>query len=358
MLAQKAMLTANTNRKSVLAKAATHVGNRERLYLLINKNNVKEEDRTPTFSGVVADLHEPSNMVAVEDEEINLPSIDAPADDTGQDTIVLHDILKQQRDIDNDETQDVRSVYAKILDRTNQQLDNAVEDEEIDDQTSGWVSFDSKTDSEPLDTSKIEEEARKQVERELQNKLQQHRDAFQKDDEKTARDTSDLSYLIKEEVRDFIKKDVDKDLEDLRVDGSFTQNNDDIEVDKYINESLEPDDTLLKSLKSKVDAYKKRKKGESNRPTKPKVNSEDADQIKQFMKNQAKDKRQKSGEIDDNITRSLSDTSPIVSETMAKVYTRQGHYQKAIDIYQQLSLKYPQKKLYFADKIIELKKKL
>ncbi|MEO0369363.1 MAG: DUF2177 family protein, partial [Pseudomonadota bacterium] len=109
-----------------------------------------------------------------------------------------------------------------------------------------------------------------------------------------------LSFLIKEEVRDIIQKDVDRDLKDLRTDFVPTSDENDADVDKYINESLEPDDTLLKSLKSKVDAYKKRKKGESSRPKKPKMNSEDADQIEQFMKNQNGEKQEQSGELDDN----------------------------------------------------------
>ena len=50
----------------------------------------------------------------------------------------------------------------------------------------------------------------------------------------------------------------------------------------------------------------------------------------------------------------------IISETLAKVYTRQEHYEKAILIYKKLSLKYPQKSIYFADQInliSKLKKK-
>lgn len=52
------------------------------------------------------------------------------------------------------------------------------------------------------------------------------------------------------------------------------------------------------------------------------------------------------------------DTDSVMSETMAKVYIRQGFYQQAIDIYEGLIGKYPEKKLYFADKIKELNNKL
>lgn len=47
-----------------------------------------------------------------------------------------------------------------------------------------------------------------------------------------------------------------------------------------------------------------------------------------------------------------------VSPTLAKIYALQGHYPKSIAIYQQLILKYPEKKTFFASQIKELEKKL
>lgn len=54
----------------------------------------------------------------------------------------------------------------------------------------------------------------------------------------------------------------------------------------------------------------------------------------------------KSGEFADNI----------ISETLAKILIRQGKKEKAIEVYRKLIWKFPQKKVYFAAQIEELKK--
>ena len=55
---------------------------------------------------------------------------------------------------------------------------------------------------------------------------------------------------------------------------------------------------------------------------------------------------------------SLSDDLEWVTETLAKIYELQKKYDKAQEAYQMLSLKYPDKKAYFAQRIENLKRKL
>jgi len=53
--------------------------------------------------------------------------------------------------------------------------------------------------------------------------------------------------------------------------------------------------------------------------------------------------------------RNSSDTSYLMTETLAKVYLEQKKYQKAIQAYEILILKYPEKNHFFADRILDIK---
>ena len=48
---------------------------------------------------------------------------------------------------------------------------------------------------------------------------------------------------------------------------------------------------------------------------------------------------------------SLIENDEIVTETLARVYLEQAHYDKAIAAYEKLSLKFPQKSSFFASQI-------
>ena len=48
---------------------------------------------------------------------------------------------------------------------------------------------------------------------------------------------------------------------------------------------------------------------------------------------------------------SLIENNELLTPTLAKVYLEQGHYEKAISAYKKLSLKYPEKKSFFANQI-------
>lgn len=55
--------------------------------------------------------------------------------------------------------------------------------------------------------------------------------------------------------------------------------------------------------------------------------------------------------------KSSEDADEFVTETLARIYTEQMLYQKAIDTYKKLMLKFPEKSLYFAGQIEQIEKK-
>ena len=69
-----------------------------------------------------------------------------------------------------------------------------------------------------------------------------------------------------------------------------------------------------------------------------------------------KNNKQKFFNASENAKKSIVENNDIITETLAKVYAKQEHFEKAILAYQKLSLKYPQKSSYFADQIKVIKK--
>lgn len=82
--------------------------------------------------------------------------------------------------------------------------------------------------------------------------------------------------------------------------------------------------------------------------------------IDEFIKNQPSISRPKAEFYDplNKAKESIVDNENIVSETLAGIYHDQGHLEKAIKIYQKLSLKYPEKSSYFAALIEKAEKEL
>lgn len=109
-------------------------------------------------------------------------------------------------------------------------------------------------------------------------------------------------------------------------------------------------------LQSPFNEVDENNKGPLNRQVIPKGN----DIIDSFIKNDPQIKAPKAEQIntENKAKKSAEDHNDLVSETLAAIYIEQMLYHKAIDTYEKLSLKFPEKSRYFADLIQSLEKKI
>ncbi len=79
--------------------------------------------------------------------------------------------------------------------------------------------------------------------------------------------------------------------------------------------------------------------------------------LEKFIKTEPSVSRPKDGPYNETLKlakKSLEDNFDFVSETLAEIYFKQDNPEKAVKIYEQLMLKLPEKKLYFAARIKEI----
>ena len=84
--------------------------------------------------------------------------------------------------------------------------------------------------------------------------------------------------------------------------------------------------------------------------------------IEQFIKKEPRIQPTRQGdtivEVEDLSESSTTLNGPLVTESYAKILSRQGRFQQAIEVYKKILVKNPEKSAYFAEKIAELKKKM
>ena len=71
-----------------------------------------------------------------------------------------------------------------------------------------------------------------------------------------------------------------------------------------------------------------------------------------------KSAKRKKDKIQNIIDNSIQERKEIATESLAKLYESQEYYQKAIDVYEELRLKFPEKSSFFASQIEKLKDKI
>jgi len=112
---------------------------------------------------------------------------------------------------------------------------------------------------------------------------------------------------------------------------------------------LHLNDEILHTPVTKIEEKKAEKENDQHLIPKGQVKNLD-ELIDKFIKNDPKISPAKADFYSPtNIAKlSLVDKEEFVSETLAKIYEKQGYFDKAISVYRKLSLKFPEKSSYFA----------
>lgn len=114
--------------------------------------------------------------------------------------------------------------------------------------------------------------------------------------------------------------------------------------------------TVAKKTETVKSTSEKTKNAKSNAKSKSENTQEDL--INRFLQKKEtiiKPRKEKDYTYDDNDDNSLKESIENSSETLAKLYISQGLVTKAIEVYEYLSLKYPEKSRFFAKEIKKAK---
>lgn len=85
-----------------------------------------------------------------------------------------------------------------------------------------------------------------------------------------------------------------------------------------------------------------------------------SEEINQFLKQEINKKKQKNKKnkkiaVNKRAKASIQNNKKNITETLANIYVKQKKYDKAIEIYKSLNLKYPEKNTYFANKMKQIR---
>jgi hypothetical protein len=188
----------------------------------------------------------------------------------------------------------------------------------------------------------------KQIETEMRPELIRNDNSA---DRQKATDTEKQSALVPQE-----KKEVGESVKEHTYFDSITISNDYFNISKIAHDGSGEDKfDGVHSFAQWLDIMSRRPKESGE--DKPVLPNKKWELINNFIKDTpafsaTRDKPvDKDGVVQDLSAKSVSDNDEFMTETLARIYIKQRNFDKALQIFKKLSLKYPEKSIYFAGQI-------
>lgn len=167
--------------------------------------------------------------------------------------------------------------------------------------------------------------------------------------------------ILRKHVNQIGKKEDFIVLPDEHIEEVVVKTNEDKEKPEVETGSIDSLSELKKIVEdhvTEIEAEDEQKSLDEVKETLPEKSKSDL--IDEFIKNEPGITRQKTAFFNPAKAAKISivDEENIISETLAKIYTDQGLFEKAISTYKKLSLKFPEKSTYFAALIEKAEKEL
>jgi len=128
--------------------------------------------------------------------------------------------------------------------------------------------------------------------------------------------------------------------------------------DEGPSEPAEPEEISVDSVAGESIEVSNTATEETPRPEIPPKQLTPNDLIDRFIQTSPRIERMVPGEIPlllDLTERRQEEHTPFITETLARIYVNQGYYTRAINIYEKLTLQFPEKSAYFASRIEKIK---
>ncbi len=157
-----------------------------------------------------------------------------------------------------------------------------------------------------------------------------------------------------------IKEAIEKQLQSLGINANitFTDGNANIQFENFdVNAEKETSSTEENIVEPIGETTKTAEKPHEDKPANTSNKRKKMELIDQFLVSEAKIVPIKNYHSDSTLsTESLIEDEELFSEKLAKIYIKQGHFEKALTTYEKLYLKYPEKSIYFATQIEYVKR--